>query len=302
MVYKEREEPFRISLMQSLKNRLPLSRKDNKKLSNAIKGFEGECFFDSLTEKLICDCEVLNDLLLEVNDSEFQIDSLVMTGEGITLYEVKNFEGNYIYEGGNIRLLTSKQDFLNPSEQTNRAVILFKQWLALHHFNFKVLAYVVFVNKNFSLFHAPEGKGILLPGMLDNHFEQVNKITVPIGKEHDRLAQKLCEQHISSSSNMKYPKYNYDNLKKRVYCSQCSGWIRSIDRRMNTCQKCGYTELNAKTILRHIRKFQILFPNRKLTTPIIYEWCGELFSKKSIQLALSKNYKSSGVKRARYYY
>lgn len=302
MIYKEREQPFRMSLMQSLKVRMPLSRKENRKLLNAIKGFEGECFFDSITEKLICDCEVLNDLLLEVNDSEFQIDSLVMTGESITLYEVKNFEGNYIYEGGSIRLLTSKRDYLNPSEQTNRAVILFKQWLAFHHFNFKVQAYVVFVNKNFSLFQAPADIGILLPGMLDKHFERVNKTTAPIGKEHYRLAQKLCEQHIARSSNLKLPKYNYDNLKKQVYCNQCSGWIRSIGRRMNTCQKCGHTELNAKTILRHIREFQLLFPNWKLTTPIVYEWCGELFSKKSIQLVLSKNFKASGVKRARYYY
>ena len=50
MIYKEREQPFRMSLMQSLKVRMPLSRKENRKLLNAIKGFEGECFFDSLTE------------------------------------------------------------------------------------------------------------------------------------------------------------------------------------------------------------------------------------------------------------
>ena len=138
--------------------------------------------------------------------------------------------------------------------------------------------------------------------MLGEHVNEMDKIRTPLKKHHYQLAQKLCNSHIPRSPYTKLPEYDYDSLKKRVYCWRCSGWIRSSNRRTNICKKCGYKELNSKTILRHIQEFQMLFPDRKLTSPIIYEWCGELFSKKSIQLALSKNYKSSGVKRARYYY
>lgn len=33
--------------------------------------------FDALTDKLQCDCYILNDLLLNLNDSKFQIDTLI---------------------------------------------------------------------------------------------------------------------------------------------------------------------------------------------------------------------------------
>lgn len=161
MIYKEREQPFQISLMQAMKKRLYLSEKDNQKLLKAIKGFEGECYFDSLTRNITSDCLILNDLLLEINDSVFQIDSLIITGEGITVYEVKNYEGNYVYEEGALKRMHNPLLFLNPSDQLKKTLILFKQWLSLERYNFNVKGYLVFVNDHFSLFQAPINKGVL---------------------------------------------------------------------------------------------------------------------------------------------
>lgn len=54
-----------------------MSKQDQYNLYTLNKGFEGELQFDALLEKLTCDCLILNDLILSLNNQTFQIDSLV---------------------------------------------------------------------------------------------------------------------------------------------------------------------------------------------------------------------------------
>src|SRR3546814_3760645 len=62
------------------------------------KGYQGEVQFDRLTEKLQRDCHILNDLQLESNKSSFQLDSSLIFQDTYSLFEVKNFEGEYVYD------------------------------------------------------------------------------------------------------------------------------------------------------------------------------------------------------------
>ena len=80
---------------------MTLSDKDKQHYFNLKKGYEGEVMFDSLTEKLQCECLILNDLLLKINNTTFQIDTLIIS-DTIYLFEVKNFEGDYVYESDKI--------------------------------------------------------------------------------------------------------------------------------------------------------------------------------------------------------
>ncbi|QKE72516.1 NERD domain-containing protein [Arthrobacter citreus] len=61
----------------------------------------------------------LNDLSFECNKSEFQIDSIGITGESIYLFEVKNYTGDYFIEED--RWYTKpKSELKNPYEQLKR--------------------------------------------------------------------------------------------------------------------------------------------------------------------------------------
>jgi hypothetical protein len=76
---------------------------------NLEKGFEGEVQFDSLTEMYLSDCYILNDLLLEINNTKFQIDSLIIFQETIYLFELKNFEGDFCYESDSFQTFSGKE-------------------------------------------------------------------------------------------------------------------------------------------------------------------------------------------------
>ena len=99
MLCKARTESIELQILRSLNSRMDLSDKEKQHYFNLKKGYEGELMFDALTEKLQCDCLILNDLLLKLNQTIFQIDTIIIFPETIYLFEVKNFEGDFYYEG-----------------------------------------------------------------------------------------------------------------------------------------------------------------------------------------------------------
>ncbi|WP_031307854.1 nuclease-related domain-containing protein, partial [Mesobacillus boroniphilus] len=76
MAFKERTEPIILSKLRILNKRLELSDEEKRYFSYIDKGYKGELQFDAMTEKLTSSCLILNDLLLEVEKTTFQIDTL----------------------------------------------------------------------------------------------------------------------------------------------------------------------------------------------------------------------------------
>ncbi|WP_192986612.1 nuclease-related domain-containing protein [Carnobacterium mobile] len=101
MIYKKREKPYKLLILDYLKNRIKFSQENWNEYQNQVKGYQdGECFFDTLTVTLSNDCLVLNDLPLAIGSTDFQIDALIITAQEILLYEVKNYGGEYTYNDG----------------------------------------------------------------------------------------------------------------------------------------------------------------------------------------------------------
>jgi len=79
MLVKSRKLSMKMQIYQSLNARMTFLDQEKQYLWNLEKGYEGECMFDALTEKLEGDHLVLHDLLLKHNNTIFQIDSLIIT-------------------------------------------------------------------------------------------------------------------------------------------------------------------------------------------------------------------------------
>jgi hypothetical protein len=77
---KEREVPQDLKILRVLNPRMILTQKEETHLANLEKGFIGECFFDEKIKAYDSgDCIILHDILLKLNGSLFQIDTLVIT-------------------------------------------------------------------------------------------------------------------------------------------------------------------------------------------------------------------------------
>src|SRR5699024_2281035 len=108
------------------------------------QGCEGEKMFDAWTEKLQCDCLILNDLLLESNNTTFQIDSLLITAKTIYFYEVKNFIGDYCFHEDKFFKLP-RYEITNPLHQLSRSESLLRHLLPKNGINLPTEGLLAFV-------------------------------------------------------------------------------------------------------------------------------------------------------------
>ncbi|RGR82279.1 nuclease-related domain-containing protein [Heyndrickxia coagulans] len=299
MLFKERKTSLEYALLKSLSSRMKLHEKDLQYLRNLEKGDEGERYFDSLTGALTCDCFVLNDLRLSCNNATFQIDALMITGETIYLFEVKNDEGNFYYDRDRI-FTKNKSEINNPLLQVKRCESLFRQLILSLGFDMPVSASVVFVNPEFTLYQAPLSAPFIFPSQL-KRMKDLNAIYAKRSGKHRRLAEKLSSLHIEESPFLHFPKYRYDQLRKGIFCATCGSFSCAVKGRSVICEDCGQAESVEAAVLRSVREFRMLFPERKITTNDIFDWCRIVDSKKRVSRILAKNFNKFRGGRWSYY-
>ncbi|THE11718.1 NERD domain-containing protein [Bacillus timonensis] len=300
MIYKERTESINIKIMKSQDARMDLNKTERQYFLNQIKGYEGELLFDSFTKNLVCDCLILNDLLLQFNNTTFQIDSLLVTAEVLYLFEVKNYEGDFYYEADRL-YKKPKIERNNPLIQLHRSESLLRQLLQSLGFTIPIEAYVVFVNPGFTLYQAPLHKQIIFPTQIISFFQNLNKSNAKINNKHKVLAEKLVSMHMQESPYGQLLEYTYEQLRKGICCVECRSLTVEIVGRNCVCSRCGHEELVNDAVLRSTDELKLLFPENKITTNLVLEWCCVVESKKRIQRILDKNYQIVRNNRWTYY-
>jgi hypothetical protein len=289
---KNRVIPKELALLTYLRARTNLSAKDEACFYKYRKGYVGEEFLDSFLEKLDESWIILNDIRIEVNQSIIQLDSILISNNTIYILEVKNYEGDYYYQSD--RWYTSaKTEIKNPLLQLQRSVALFKIFLSENKITLPVEPYLLFVNPYFMLYQAPLDLPIIFPPQLERFFSKLmEKPIVKVNPALTKLADKLISQHILDTHLSSKPLFSYDELLKGIFCPVCGSIMNSYNTtRINIrCNTCDTEEKITLAIKRSIGEYQLLFPEKKLTTGGIYEWCGEILSKKVIRKYLLHNY------------
>lgn len=297
-ILKAREEPLVLTSLIALNKRMALSYEEKQSIINMEKGFIGEVQFDRLvTECIGSDCVVLQDLLLRVKGNSVQIDSLILTHEVVYLYEIKNYDGSYVMKSGKFFTL-SGQEISNPLTQLNRTSSLLRQLFQSWNINMTIESRIVFVNPSFMLYHAKPEDPIIFLGQIKSHFSKINhqqEMQPGLSKRVSNLAKKLTQEHKSEVPFQKQlPLYEYEGLKKGLICRSCGSFELEITQRSCGCKKCAYKISLDKAVLNQIKEFKLLFPQNKITSNVIYDWCAESVPKKRVQQILNNHYIKNG--------
>ncbi|MBT2642488.1 NERD domain-containing protein [Bacillus sp. ISL-41] len=301
MAFKERTEPIILSKLRIFNKRLELSDEEKRYLSSLDKGYKGELQFDAMTEKLTSSCLILNELLLEVEKTTFQIDALIIFSGTLYLFEIKNNQGDYLYKQDGLTSTTIGITIKNPLDQLNRTKLLFKKLLNQLGYNFKIQGSVVFVNPEFTLYHAHPDLPFIFPTQINRLQNNLNNQPGNISTNHYKLATKLVSLHQIDTSNNKLPAFHYDELKKGITCSECESFEVRVDGHKLVCIKCGHKEKAELAVLRSINEIQLLLPERDITTPLVQEWCSIITDGKRISRILTKHFQYSTTKKGRIY-
>jgi hypothetical protein len=301
LIVKTRTESRELSIFRALNSRMDLSAKDAAYYSNLEKGYQGELQFD---EWLLSASEgglILNDLLLEMNNTLFQIDSALITAYIVYLFEIKNFEGDFVAEGDQW-FTAARTEIKNPLLQLKRNEQLFRRLLQELGCKTKIQSHLIFINPEFHLYQAP----LNLPAIFH---PQLNRFAVPLKKDtlmklssaHTKLADRLAAAHIDKSPFSSVPEYEWDGLRKGIGCFGCGVFYENFDGKSLKCNLCGGKENYTAAIMRAAEEYKLLFPDRKVTTNGIYEWCEVIKNKKTIRKVLTGNYDRRGSSKSSYF-
>lgn len=301
-VIKEREKSSLLRGMEALRSRMTLSAKDERYFSSLKTGYEGEKLFDRIVGKLINkDAVLISDLLLNINSKNIQIDALLLTGACIYIFEIKNFSGEFIFDGKEFEHVNGYVT-VSPIEQLNRSVTLFSQLLKQWNVSVPVVGKVVFVNKIFTLFAPEPPCHIILPTQLETFLTQLNNQINPMTNSVRVLANRILTMNQEEVPYQKQlPEYDYDLLKKGLGCTECKVFDLIITQRSCRCKVCEYQSSVQAAILQSIDEYKLLFPNRKLITVDLYDWMGGAVSSYVIKNTLKAHYKRYGKAQATYY-
>ncbi|MEH7346030.1 nuclease-related domain-containing protein [Bacillus sp. JJ1532] len=293
IIIKARHEPEELKLLKCLRPRMNLSEKDRSTLTNLEKGYEGEVLFDSWVEDLSNDWIILNDLLFESNNTEFQIDSLLISSETIYLFEVKNYDGDF-YTEDDKWFSQSGKEINNPLYQLERSESLFRRLLYDFGVKTPIKSFVCFVNPEFHLYESPHNQPIIFPTQLPRFIKKMQKNPPRIQKTPLKLAEKIAAAHMTESRHKRVYEYQFEKLKKGIRCLKCVSFMADFSSEQFVCNRCGVKEKVATGILRTVEEFILLFPERRITTNAIYEWCDGIKSKRTIRRILLLKYKPFG--------
>lgn len=301
MIVKNRIEPIELKLLRYLNGRKALTEKEKNYYLNLEKGFAGEQQFDEwIKTNLTMGWLVLHDLLLDYNHTVFQIDTLIISPELIYLFEVKNYEGDF-YINGDRWYAISKAEIKNPIHQLNRIEPLFRRLLQDLGYKTSTEAKIIFINPEFFLYQAPLNTPIILFPQLNRLANTLNMNTFQIKDTQLKLAEKLISLHLKESPYKRHPDYSYDWLEKGIPCAACHSFMAAYTSETLICTSCGCKEAAYLAVMRCVEEYKFLFPNCKVTTNSIQEWCKIIKSKKTIQKVLSRNFKQLGYGKYSYY-
>lgn len=277
-----------------------LSIKEANHYLNLEKGFNGEVKLDEWLEGLPGGWLILNDLLLECNNTVFQIDTLLISQETIYIFEVKNYEGDFYIDGDKWSTL-SGTEIKNPLLQLKRSESLFRRLLQELGFKSSIETFLIFVNPDFYLYQAPLNLPIIFPTQIKRFINKLNMRSSKIKDRHLKFAELLFSILLKESPYIRLPEYTYDQLEKGIACAFCHSFTVRFKEDTITCNECDWKESIESAVLRGVEQFKLLFPDRKITTNTIHEWCKIIKSKKTIRRILSKNLELVGQARSSHY-
>ncbi|MBU9713885.1 NERD domain-containing protein [Bacillus tamaricis] len=202
-------------------------------------------------------------------------------------------EGEYYIESGEWYSSNSNKSINNPLIQLERNKSMIQQVFNHYRINLPIKAYTIFPNPNFTLFQSSRDLPIILPTQIIPFINQMNKITSLISKDHMQIAERLLSLTVDKSRYLRVPEYDYPMLKKGIICEKCEQEMMSPVARHLVCPSCGHIESIVNGVMRNVRELKMLFPEMKITSAIVLDWCG-LDSVKCIRRILMMNYEKIG--------
>ena len=104
-----------------------------------------------------------------------------------------------------------------------------------------------------------------------------------LSKGHEKLAELLISLDLGDYPYSSYPAYTFEGLQKGIISSSSGKLSTFLQGNKIVCTESKVEEPVESAVLRSIEELMLLFPELKVTTNLVYDWCGMIVSKKQLE-------------------
>ncbi|SDL14041.1 nuclease-related domain-containing protein [Lacicoccus qingdaonensis] len=276
--------------------------KDVQNLKRLAAGYAGDCEFDDwLSSYGRPHWRIFKDIWIDAGGTT-QIDTLLVTGEGVYVFDVKNYSGALEYVDGK---------WFSGGKRLNKDIFIqlkrSMEKVNLMHYRMGrpggLHSSIVFINEH-------------------NDVKIVDEVDVEVMMRNDikRKIHKIADEENWNGSldieqvargvetfiipcpykPRELEDAEFERLRSGICCAECSGFDVAVNRYHVRCG-CGHVESKEKAVLRTICEYGVLRHDRELKINEIEKFLGKVVSRRRLTEILRKNFKLvAGGKYARY--
>ena len=286
--------------LEILSYRCDLSEADLNELKVLAGGYAGEVEFDHILEEEFGDVEFIHmkDFCFKVGrngsqtkaessiDQEIQIDNIIIAGDRMITFEVKNYnfdliyvEGEWTYENG--------RKFGDPMLQVGRQKAALQSFLDKVGISISLYGTIVFINRNQTIFRLPDKPEILVRS---NMRKKLRKVLHPNRYDHSDLVGRLEAERLVESQYQGNAGVLFEDLKRGVFCGDCGERAVRHNQQRFRCLRCDSTCTPLEVIKRLIYEIKTLNRTWEITPTIINRFSGGEISESCVRRHRKKSH------------
>lgn len=285
MIIQERKIGKELLYYRALNRRMYLNKEAQKRLEIHERGYKGEVTYDKVYDGVLNHLYVFRGVYLRIEDSTLQCDSLIVSDNGFIVHEIKNYNGNYKYEGEKwfVRNFEISDDPLIQLKRTMTKMIKLKY---SNNLNFTIEGKIVFPNIDFSLSSAHDNiwDFTVMRNQLKRHLSSLK--SYPVTHHAVELVEAIQSHMVEDTFFDKVA--DFDQLKKGVYCRSCGSFDVVKSGVIFMCKKCSHKDTIHTVILSAIAELNALFHNEYITKNKVWELLGRQVGRTTITRILNK--------------
>lgn len=289
-----RKIPLKLKQLQILKRRTILGKNDEKEREKLQRGYAGELKFDKLLDEALRDMDVyhLKDFRFKIDSSattmkvasgfsEVQIDNVLIAGDRIYTFEVKNFGFDLVY-GAKSWYFTGGQEYKDLSMQVNRQRTSLDFLLRDGGFNYDIISHLVFINPRQTIYNMPNLENLLVPS---NTQRRLNNICVSNRYDQSGLADYLDSRRLVKSMYDLPTNVTFDELRSGVFCYQCDSVaeLEKVSPYKYCCPSCTQVFTPLEIVQTLIDELKTLNESWEITPVRISQLSGGHISSSSVR-------------------
>lgn len=296
-----RKIPLKLKQLQILKRRTILAETEEKEREKLHRGYAGELKFDKLLGAVVRELDVyhLKDFRFKIDSgatamkvasglSEVQIDNVLVAGDRIYTFEVKNFGFDLVY-GAKSWYFTGGQEYKDLSMQVNRQRTSLDFLLRDGGFNCDITSHLVFVNPRQTIYNMPNLENLLVPS---NTHRRLNSICVANRYDQSPLADYLNSRRLTKSMYDLPANVCFEELRCGVFCYQCDSVaeLERVNRYKYRCNHCEHVCSTVEVVNTLIDEIKSLNQEWKCTPALLSQLSGGAVSSGCIRDYRNKGY------------